>query len=108
MDQADLTWLDGLRAFGLSTEEQKALVYARKTGRIDNPAYRGLNRADTLAASRALTRLESLGLLARSAQRRGPGVYYLSHLVRAGQLRLNGAPNDPRVTYSAANHPPET
>jgi hypothetical protein len=33
---------------------------------------------------------------------------YLSHLVRAGQLRLNGAPTDPRVTYSAANHPPET
>ena len=190
MDQADLTWLDGLRAFGLSTEEQKALVYARKTGRIDNAAYRGLNRADTLAASRALTRLESLGLLARSAQRRGPGVYYtlsatdqavvapqstaqstpqttaqglspdiqallravtegqrlsqeqmgtlivglcaerprkarelarllrrsvgylreayLSRLVASGQLQLNGAPNDPRVTYRATDRPPET
>jgi len=31
---------------------------------------------DTLTASRALTHLESLGLLRRSEQRRGPGVYY--------------------------------
>jgi predicted transcriptional regulator len=30
----------------------------------------------TLTASRALTRLEGLGLLRRSEQRRGPGVYY--------------------------------
>jgi len=32
--------------------------------------------SDTLTASRALTHLESLGLLRRSEQRCGPGVYY--------------------------------
>jgi ATP-dependent DNA helicase RecG len=76
MDQGDLEWLEGWRDLDLDTEEQKALVYARKTGRIDNAAFRRLNQTDTLTASRALTRLEGLGLLHRSAQRRGPGVYY--------------------------------
>ncbi len=76
MDRDDLAWLDQFRNLALSTEEQKALVYARKTGRVDNAAYRGLNRADTLAASRSLTRLKSLNLLQRSEQRRGPGVFY--------------------------------
>jgi len=41
---------------------------------VDNAAYRSLNHTDTLTASRALTRLEGLGLLQRSEQRRGPGV----------------------------------
>ena len=76
MDRDDLAWLDQFRTLALSTEEQKALVYARKTGRVDNAAYRSLNRTDTLAASRSLTRLESLGMLRRSEQRRGPGVFY--------------------------------
>lgn len=76
MDEADLAWLEGFRNLALSTEEQKALVYARKTGRVDNAAFRGLSRTDTLTASRTLTRLEGLGLLRRSEQRRGPGVYY--------------------------------
>jgi len=76
MDQSDLTWLERFGALGLGTEEQKALVYARKTGRVDNAAFRSLNHTDTLTASRALTHLEGLGLLQRSEQRRGPGVYY--------------------------------
>ena len=76
MDQSDLAWLERFSDLGLSTEEQKALVYAHKTGRVDNAAYRSLNHTDTLTASRALTGLEGLGLLQRSEQRRGPGVYY--------------------------------
>ncbi len=52
-------------------------VYIRNLG-LDKGCYRrvGLNRADTLIASRSLTRLEGLGLLRRSEQRRGPGVFY--------------------------------
>lgn len=76
MDQSDLDWLEQFTDMELSTEEQKALVYARKTGRVDNAAFRSLNYTDTLTASRALTHLEGLGLLERSEQRRGPGVYY--------------------------------
>lgn len=71
MDELDLAWLERFNELTLDNEEQKALVYARKTGRVDNAAYRRLNHTDTLTASRALTHLESLGLL-----RRGPGVYY--------------------------------
>ena len=76
MDQDDLSWLEQFRPLLLSTEDQKVLVYARKTGRVDNAIYRSLNRTDTLTASRALARLENLGLIRRSEQRRGPGVYY--------------------------------
>lgn len=89
MDQMDLAWLEQFSPLGLTTEEQKALVYARKTGRVDNAAYRSLNHTDTLTASRALTRLEGLGLLMRSEQRRGPGVYY---------TLAGGAAETPQVT----------
>ncbi len=76
MDEDDLAWLEQYQTQPLSADAQKTLVYARKTGRVDNAAYRSLNRVDTLAASRALTQLEAAGLLHRSEQRRGPGVYY--------------------------------
>ncbi len=76
MDESDLMWLERYRAYQLGTDAQKVLVYAHKTGRVDNAAYRSLNRVDTLTASRALTQLEAAGLLQRSEQRRGPGVYY--------------------------------
>ncbi len=76
MDEGDLAWLERYQTHALSADAQKALVYARKTGRVDNAAYRSLNRVDTLAASRALIQLETVGLLHRSEQRRGPGVYY--------------------------------
>lgn len=77
MDESDLAWLSQYHADALDAAAQKALVYARKIGRVDNAAYRSLNRVDTLAASRALTQLEAAGLLRRSEQRRGPGVYYM-------------------------------
>ncbi len=76
MDQSDLAWLEQFSDLALSAEDQKALAYVHKTGRVDNAAYRSLNHTDTLTASRALTRLEGIGLLKRSDQRRGPGVYY--------------------------------
>ena len=76
MDESDLAWLERFCDLSLTTEDQKALVYAHKTGQVNNAAFRRLNHVDTLTASRALTHLESLGLLRRSEQRRGPGVYY--------------------------------
>ncbi|MCX6032017.1 MAG: hypothetical protein NT169_22315 [Chloroflexi bacterium] len=47
MDRDDLAWLEQFRTLALNTDEQKALVYARKTGRVNNAIYRSLNRADT-------------------------------------------------------------
>ncbi len=76
MDQADLAWLEQFQGRDLSAAEQKALVYLRKAGRIDNATYCQLNNTDTLTASRSLARLRELGLIQRSEQRKGPGVYY--------------------------------
>jgi ATP-dependent DNA helicase RecG len=76
MDHADLAWLEQFRSFTLGADEQKALVYARRTGQVNHAVFRSLNRTDLLTASRTLTRLEGLGLLRRSEQRRGPAVYY--------------------------------
>jgi ATP-dependent DNA helicase RecG len=98
MNQDDLAWLEQFRPLALSTEEQKALVYAAKTGRVDNAAYRSLNRVDTLAASRSLTRLENLGLLQRSEQRRGPGVYYTVAAGYEGPTPQVTAQVSPQVT----------
>ena len=76
MDQADLTWLEQFRTHSLSPAEQRALIYVRKAGRINNAAYRQLSNTDTLTASRSLARLREAGLIQRSEQRKGPGVYY--------------------------------
>jgi len=86
MDEDDLAWLEQYQAQQLGADAQKALVYARKTGRVDNAAYRSLNRVDTLTASRALTQLEAAGLLHRSEQRREPGVVYATRWRKQHQL----------------------
>jgi len=49
MDESDLAWLERFGDLSLGTEEQKGLVYARKTGRVDNAAFRSINHTDTLA-----------------------------------------------------------
>jgi len=106
MDQSDLAWLERFSDLELSTEEQKALVYARKTGQVDNAAYRSLNHTDTLTASRALTGLEGLGLLVRSEQRRGPGVYYT--LAKGVAETPQVTPQiTPQVTAELPRLPPE-
>ena len=46
MDESDLAWLERFSDLALRTEEQKALVYARKTGHVDNAAFRRLNHTD--------------------------------------------------------------
>ncbi len=55
----------------------------------------------TLCAEKPWTARELAEILCRN-----PGYVrnaYLSRLVRAGRLQLNGAPNDPNVTYSAVS-----
>lgn len=99
MDEDDLAWLERYQTHQLPADAQKALVYAHKTGRVDNAAYRSLNRVDTLTASRALTQLETAGLLHRSEQRRGPGVYYtLAELEGTPQIT---AQVTPQIAYQS-------
>jgi len=75
------------------------------SGQALGELLRRINHTDTLTASRALTHLESLSLLRRSEQRRGPGVYYtlgeeetpqVSPLVTP-QVTLQGAEELPRL-----------
>jgi len=76
------------------------------TGRVDNTAFRSLNHTDTLTASRAMTGLEGLGLLQRSEQRRGPGIYYT--LVRGVAETPQVTPQiTPQVTAELPRLPPE-
>jgi ATP-dependent DNA helicase RecG len=72
---ADLAWLDRFREFQLSAEEQKALVFVREVGAINNAAYRDINRTETLIASGHLRRLRDLGLIEQRGQSRA--TYYL-------------------------------
>ena len=76
MNAFDLKWLEQYGDLALSAEEQKALVYARRTGEVDGAALQSLNLSNALTAGRALARLESLSLLRRSGRRRGVGVCY--------------------------------
>jgi ATP-dependent DNA helicase RecG len=70
----DLAWLDGFRDFGLSGEEQRAMVYLREIGALNNALYRAINRVESQAASRDLHRLRDLGLLRQRGH--GRGTYY--------------------------------
>lgn len=82
----DLDWLDCFRSLQLSAEEQKALVFVREVGAINNAAYRDINRVETLAASGHLRRLRDLGLLEQRGQ--GRATYYVP---AAGLLAGAGA-----------------
>jgi ATP-dependent DNA helicase RecG len=71
----DWTWL---RTFGdadLSSEEARALVYAREIGAVDNATYRHLNRVDVLNASTHLRRLRDRSLLEQKGK--GSETYYI-------------------------------
>ena len=59
----DIVWLDNFRHLRLTEDEQRALVYAREVGVINNAAYRDLNRVESLVASSRLGRLKDFGLL---------------------------------------------
>lgn len=75
LDSSDLTWLAQFKDLHLSNDDARALVFVREAGAIDNAAYRGLVKVDTLAASGALRRLRDAGLL--SQRGRGSATYYV-------------------------------
>jgi ATP-dependent DNA helicase RecG len=71
----DLAWLNGFREYELSPEDQKALVYVREIGAINNALYRTINGVETLVASAHLRRLRDQGLLLPKGQ--GRAAYYV-------------------------------
>ncbi len=75
---------------GVSEDEQKALVFARETGAINNAAYRDINRVETLVASGHLRRLRDLGLLEQKGK--SVGAFYVSTPQLAGVPLSTPAP----------------
>ncbi|MCK5114380.1 MAG: putative DNA binding domain-containing protein [Phycisphaerae bacterium] len=75
LSEENLQWLNRLSSFNLPQEDQKALVYVREMGIIDNASYRDINQVDTLTASGHLRNLRDQGLLEK--QGKGFKTFYL-------------------------------
>jgi len=91
LSEENLLWLGGLADFDLPQEDQKALVYVRETGFIDNASYRDINQVDTLTASGHLRHLRDQGLLDKKG--RGSKTFYLPGLKFPKPDRLSGKPD---------------
>jgi len=63
LNEDDWKWLAAFKRFDLTSDQQRALVFVRETGSIDNSIYRSLTQTDTLTASKSLRRLRSAEVL---------------------------------------------
>ena len=70
----DLAWLGRFKDLQLTEAEARALVVAREVGAMDNAAWRGINKVDTLAASQGLKKLRDAGLFQQNG--RGSATWY--------------------------------
>lgn len=71
----DVKWLGNFADLELSEDEQRALVFVREVGAVNNSAYRDLNRVETLVASGHLRGLRDHGLLEQKGK--GAATYYV-------------------------------
>jgi ATP-dependent DNA helicase RecG len=74
LSKDDVEWLGNFQHLGLTEDEQRALVYVREVGAINNAAYRDLNRVETLVASSHLRRLRDASLLEQHGK--GSATFY--------------------------------
>lgn len=96
----DIEWLGNFSHLNLTEDENRALVFAREVGAINNSAYRDINRVDTLVASGHLRKLRDHGLVEKKGK--GADTYYVptDRLLRPASLLLTGKPTvqTPAVT----------
>ena len=98
----DVRWLGQFSNLELSEDEQKALVFVREMGAINNSAYRDTNRTETLTASGHLRRLRDLGLLEQKGK--GSATYYVpTDILLSGAVPLR----DPGTDGLSAEAPPQ-
>ena len=71
----DLAWLARYKSFRLDDNQQKALVFLRETGAVDNTVFRQLSGMDTLRASADLRKMRQKGLI--SPKGKGTATYYV-------------------------------
>jgi ATP-dependent DNA helicase RecG len=75
LNEEDIRWLQGFKAFELNDPQKRALIFIREVGAIDNPTYRQLNGCDSLKASGELRSLRDLKILTQKG--RGRATYYI-------------------------------
>jgi ATP-dependent DNA helicase RecG len=95
LSQEDLAWLDRFRDFQLPPDEQKALIFVREVGAINNAAYRDINGAETLESTYRLRRLRDLGLLEQRGQSRATYYVPTSRFVDLSQGVMADQSSDP-------------
>lgn len=71
----DIQWLGNFSDLELSEDEQRALIFVREVGAINNSAYRDLNRVETLIASGHLRKLRDEGLVEQKGK--GAATFYV-------------------------------
>lgn len=71
----DWRWLSNFRKHDLSDDQNRALIFLREVGAIDNQTYRGLTHTDAVAAGKSLRKLKSALLLEDRGT--GPRTYYV-------------------------------
>jgi ATP-dependent DNA helicase RecG len=105
LNEEDVRWLGQFSEMELSEDEQKALVYVRETGAINNAAYRDINRVEALSASGHLRRLRDLGLLEQKGK--SVGTYYEPtwRLLKPGDKRKPQSAQPTGPTLSATREP---
>lgn len=96
----DWAWLASFKEFELNDDQNRALIFLREVGAIDNQHYRSLTRTDTLAASRSLRKLRSANLLSdRGSGSRAyyvPGPEMIRRMPTSRVLGLNSQDSPPR------------
>ena len=113
LNPEDWTWLARFKEFELSDEQNRALIFLREVGAIDNQHYRSLTRTDTLSASRSLRKLRAANLLSdRGSGNRAyyvPGPEMIKRIPAGRVLGVNppdslakSAGNDEQVSLNSA------
>ena len=75
LNAGDVQWLAQFSDLDLSNDEQRALIFVRETGAINNAAYRDISHVETLVASGKLRHLRDLGLLEQKGK--SAATYYV-------------------------------
>ena len=99
LDEDALAWLTSIDTAGLSDRQRLGLAFVRRNSKITNQQYRTLTGCDSLTATRELTGMANLGLLAKTSDRRWT-VWHLADEDEwpAGQPRLDFYPEPSKPT----------
>ncbi len=115
----DVAWLSQFKSFGLSEAQNKALIYVRETGGINNSGFRTMTKMETLEASKQLQQMCKLGLLEK--RDKGSATYYVKGqvfektdilsamgLIPSGSNRVQLGPNGTQLDPNGGQLPPNS